>query len=57
MFLRAIADRKAAPINFTLNLVELESLCASHIADKIVGCSLKNSYTVEFLQELFFGFY
>ena len=28
----------------------------SHIADKIVGCLLKNGYTIELLQELFIGF-
>ena len=36
--------------------MELESLCASHIADKIVDCLLKNGYTIELLQELFIGF-
>ena len=56
VFLRASVDGKAAPINFPLDLVELESLCASHIADKIVDCLLKNGYTIELLQELFIGF-
>ena len=57
MFLRASVDGKAAPINFPLDLVELESLCASHnIADKIVDCLLKNGHTIELLQELFIGF-
>ena len=56
VFLRANVDGKAAPINFPLDLVELESLCASHIADKIVDCLLKNGYTIELLQELFIGF-
>ena len=55
-FLRASVDGKAAPINFPLDLVELESQCASHIADKIVDCLLKNGYTIELLQGLFIGF-
>ena len=50
VFLRASVDGKAAPINFPLDLVELESLCASHIADKIVDCLLKNGYTIELLK-------
>ena len=41
MFLRASVNSKAAPINFPLDLVELESLCASHFADKIEDCLLK----------------
>ena len=56
VFLRASIDGKAAPINFPLDLVELESLRASHIADKIVDCLLKNGYTIELLQELLIGF-
>ena len=44
------------PINFPLDLVELESLCASHIADKIVDCLLKNGYSIELLQEVIIGF-
>ena len=56
VFLRASVDGKAAPINFLLDLEELESLCASHIADKIVDCLLENGYTIELLQELFVGF-
>ena len=56
VFLRASVDSKAARINFPLDLVELESLCASHIADKSVDCFLKNGYTIELLQELFIGF-
>ena len=47
MFLRASVDSKPAPINFPLDLVELESLCTSHTADKIVDCLLKNGYTIE----------
>ena len=49
VFLRASVNGKAAPINFPLDLVEFESLCASHIADKIVHCLLKNGYTIELL--------
>ena len=56
VFLRASVDGKAAPVDFPLDLVELESLCASHIADKIVDRLLKNGYIIELLQELFFGF-
>ena len=56
VFLRDSVDGKAASINFSLDIVELESLCASHIADKIVDCLLKNGYTIELLQELFIGF-
>ena len=52
VFLRASIDGKAAPINFPLDLVELESLCASHIADKIVDCLLKNGYSIELLLEV-----
>ena len=56
VFLRASIDGKAAPINFPLDLVELESLCASHIADKIVDCLLKNGYSIELLQEVIMDF-
>ena len=56
VFRKASFDSKATPINFPLDLVELESLCASHIADKIVDCLLKNGYTIELLQEVFIGF-
>ena len=56
VFLRASIDGKAAPITFPLDLVELESLCASHIADKIVDCLLKNGYSIELLQEVIIGF-
>ena len=56
VFLRASIDGKAAPINFLLDLVELESLCASHIADKIVDCLFRNGYSIELLQEVTIGF-
>ena len=56
VFLRVSVDSKATPINFPLDLVELESLCASHIADKIVDSFLKNGYTIELLLEVFVGF-
>ena len=56
VFLRASIDGKAAPITFPQDLVELESLCASHIADKIVDCLLKNGYSIELLQEVIIGF-
>ena len=44
VFLKASVDGKAAPINVPLDLVELESLCTSHVADKIADCLLKNGY-------------
>ena len=56
VFLRASIDGKAVPINFPLDLVELKSLCASHIADKIVDCLLKNGYSIELLQKEIIGF-
>ena len=56
VFLRASIDGKAAPINFPHDLVELESLSASHIAEKIVDCLLKNGYSIELLQEVIIGF-
>ena len=56
VFLRASIDGKAAPITFPLDLVELESLCASHIADKIVDCLLKNGYSIELFLEVIIGF-
>ena len=56
MFLRASVDSKSTPINFPLDLVKLKSLCASHIANKIVDCLRKNGYTIELLQEVFIGF-
>ena len=34
----------------------MESLCASHIADKIVDCLLKNGYSIKLLQEVIIGF-
>ena len=51
VFLRASIDGKAAPINFPLDLVQLESQCASHIADKIVDCLLKNGYSIGFCSD------
>ena len=56
VFLRASIDGKAAPIHFPQDLVELESLCTSHIAEKIVDCLLKNGYSIELLQEVNIGF-
>ena len=56
VFLRASIDGKAVPINFPLDLVELKSLCASHIADKIVDCLFKNGSSIELLQEVIIGF-
>ena len=57
VFLRASVHSKAAPNNFPLDLVELKSLCASHIGDKIMDCLLKNGYIIKLLQEVFIRFY
>ena len=57
MFLRASVDSKAAPINFPLSLVKLKSQCASHTADKIVNCLLKNGNAIELLQKALIEFF
>ena len=56
VFLRASVDSKAAPISFPLDLIELESLCASHIAEQIVDCLQNNGYSIELLRKVFIGF-
>jgi len=35
IFVKASVDGEAAPVSFPLDLVELETLCASHIEDAI----------------------
>jgi len=37
-------------------LVDLETLCASHIKDAILDCLRKNGFTTDLLQEVFIGF-
>ena len=56
VFLRDSVDSKAAPITFPLDLIELESLCASYFADQIKDCLLKNGYSIELFQKVFIGF-
>ena len=38
IFLKTIVDGEAAPVSFPLDLVDLETLCASHIKDAILDC-------------------
>ncbi|KAJ3583827.1 hypothetical protein NHX12_015545 [Muraenolepis orangiensis] len=44
------------PIAFPLDLVELDSMSAAHIKEQIMGCLLKNGFTVELLREILIGF-
>jgi len=50
MFLKTSVDGEAAPVSFRLDLVDLETLCASHIKDAILDCLRKNGFTTELLQ-------
>jgi len=56
IFLKTSVDGKAAPVSFLLDLVDLETLCASHIKDAILDCLRKNGFTTELLQDVFIGF-
>ncbi|KAJ8252839.1 hypothetical protein GJAV_G00206160 [Gymnothorax javanicus] len=56
VFLRASVDGKMEPIAFPLDLVELDSLSAAHIKDQLMGCLLKNGFTIELLREVLIGF-
>ena len=56
IFLKTSVDGEAAPVSFPLDLVALETLCASHIKDAILDCLRKNGFTTELLQEVFIGF-
>lgn len=49
-------DGDTEPIAFPLDLVELDSLCAAHIKEKLMDCLLKNGFTIELLQEVLIGF-
>ncbi|KAJ3595844.1 hypothetical protein NHX12_002258 [Muraenolepis orangiensis] len=56
VFLKASVDGDMEPIAFPLDLVELDSMSAAHIKDQIMGCLLKNGFTVELLREILIGF-
>ena len=56
IFLKTSVDGEAAPVGFPLDLVDLETVCASHIKDAILDCLRKNGFTTELLQEVFIGF-
>ena len=56
IFVKTSIDDEAAPVSFLLDLVDLETLCASHIKDAILDCLRKNGFTTELLQEVFIGF-
>ena len=56
IFLKTNVDGEAAPVSFPLDLVDLETLCASYIKDAILFCLRKNRFTTELLQEVFIGF-
>ncbi|KAK5884443.1 hypothetical protein CesoFtcFv8_018263 [Champsocephalus esox] len=56
VFLKARVDGDMEPIAFPLDLVELESMSAAHIKEQIMGCLLKNGFTVELLREILIGF-
>ncbi|XP_074552406.1 LOW QUALITY PROTEIN: E3 SUMO-protein ligase KIAA1586-like [Halichoeres trimaculatus] len=56
VYMRSSVDGMMDPIAFPLDLVELDSLSAAHIKDKIMACLLKNGFTIELLQEVLIGF-
>lgn len=56
VYLRASGDGKMEPIAFPLDLVELDSLSAAHIKEQLMGCLLKNGFTIELLREVLIGF-
>ncbi|KAJ4923574.1 hypothetical protein JOQ06_004112 [Pogonophryne albipinna] len=56
VFLKASVDGDMEPIAFPLDLVELDSMSAAHIKEQIMGCLLKNDFTVELLREILIGF-
>ncbi|KAJ4930984.1 hypothetical protein JOQ06_025285 [Pogonophryne albipinna] len=56
VFLKASVDGDMEPIAFPLDLVELDSMSAAHIKEQIMGCLLKNGFTVELLREILIGF-
>ncbi|KAJ3582095.1 hypothetical protein NHX12_015889 [Muraenolepis orangiensis] len=57
VFLKASVDGDMEPIAFPLDLVELDSMSAAHIKEQIMGCLLKNGFTVELLREILIGFF
>ena len=56
VFLKASVDGETEPIAFPLDFIELESLLASHIKERLITCLLRNGFTNELLQEVFIGF-
>ena len=56
IFVKTSVDGEAAPVSFPLDLVDLKTLCASHIKNAILDCLRKNGFTTELLQEVFTGF-
>lgn len=56
VFVNASIDGDMELFAFPLDLVELDSLCAAHIKEQLVGCLFKNGFTVELLWEVFIGF-
>ena len=56
IFIKTSVDGEAAPVSFPLDLVDLDTLCASHIKDEILDCLRKNGFTTELLQEVFIEF-
>ncbi|XP_023820933.1 E3 SUMO-protein ligase KIAA1586-like isoform X1 [Oryzias latipes] len=56
VFVKASVDGAMEPISFPLDLVDLDSLCAAHIKEKLINCLLKNGFTMQLLQELLIGF-
>uniref|UniRef100_A0A3P9KAD0 DUF4371 domain-containing protein n=1 Tax=Oryzias latipes TaxID=8090 RepID=A0A3P9KAD0_ORYLA len=56
VFVKASVDGAMEPTAFPLDLVDLDSLCAAHIKEKLINCLLKNGFTMQLLQELLIGF-
>uniref|UniRef100_A0A3B3IFA6 DUF4371 domain-containing protein n=1 Tax=Oryzias latipes TaxID=8090 RepID=A0A3B3IFA6_ORYLA len=56
VFVKASVDGAMEPIAVPLDLVDLDSLCAAHIKEKLINCLLKNGFTMQLLQELLIGF-
>ncbi|XP_060761422.1 E3 SUMO-protein ligase KIAA1586-like [Neoarius graeffei] len=56
VFLKASIDGDMEPIAFPLDLIELDSLSAAHIKEKLMRCLFTNGFTMELLQEMLIGF-
>uniref|UniRef100_A0A3Q1CW52 DUF4371 domain-containing protein n=1 Tax=Amphiprion ocellaris TaxID=80972 RepID=A0A3Q1CW52_AMPOC len=56
VFLKASVDGAMEPIAFPLELVELDSLNAAHIKEKLLTCLQKNGLSSQLLQEQLIGF-